>query len=957
MTELSVQDAFGVKGLELISSNLAEDPTRPLQGADLEVKWEGQAGKSLPIFNKQVKLTTSAGAVISANLHKPDAQITDPFGGKATAPSAYRWAEFNVEGALEASGSGEASSGPWRLSASAVSTAKLHYRHLILLPTSETVGSALQRVVLGARRPNDFIKSGLAPGEFCYYSGRFHFGLDAKLSAGKKFEYKRAVDLFDGFSKEIQASAEATVEATLGLALFEALELTVGRGIEVPANRLRLRLARTRQRGLTLGARAAVTVRQNLGSFLAATLDHILGLEPAADLISALRKVAQISAQTPAELEEKISAAATDDVVGWLFGRLSLDQASLESFKKQIDKFVETYDKLDTRVSSLWLDILDHVGVEAQLQGILQNVANFKNLTGKNLIAKIVNDLGSAQSRGLIDMLELLTGDSIETLLSKPLGALDQGIGKAVKVAEDSLVLLTTGFPQKITDIIRAYAQETGIAGFVDWLRKHEVDANALKAAAEKPVRKVVSRLFHKAWEQISDGEVEKLLRFGRDVKQELGKLDEWKKRLTNDLEKIDKEIGATLSIEISRQFFQEAILDADLEQSLWKDTAKELSSGNIPMLLQRICGEAQEDSEDGEEVAVVRECSLLSRRTRTSSWLATFKALGLEWFTGGSTFRLVESFERLENGARKVTVRGRSERAVRQTREGWRSAAELTINGVGGSFGGDVVRSEPSVLTLTVGMEDDKTQDEERDAIDALFAKLGLVSASNTTARDFTGGNSQVRMGLELRCEPQLAALIPVLSDALAWDTDLLQAAESLFLDHLVSTSQSASFQGFRAGDILAKVLTDPKVLTALKNGTADETFFKNVSLKVGAKPVSLSTAGATPVLSPPARALPQLARLLGTAGRRAAKVQKSFAALVPNHSRAADYEDLAVAFTTLHSKLRLPSYSENPMLGFWLIFGRLQSAANLVVTGAATVECRQADTEPWSGKAIWVR
>lgn len=964
MSEVRVQNAFGVKGLELAAVGDVDNLLAPLANPADELELKVAAGTSsgaIGLFDQAFQVSGEAGAKLLLKVHKANGPAKDAFGVDTAPGSHQRWCELAIEGRLRASASDTASSGPFRFSASASASSELEYRRFFPVPAQTPLTDIATQALLGARFPGRFFDRQLLPGEWHRFVGRLRFGLD--LSGGAGFEtsqYQDVVELFQDFSPEIRATAQATVSAALGFSLFESTEIVVHRPIDGSEDRMRLRLARVHDRGLTFGAKVALGLQTNLGTVLNQTLDHVFALEPVADVFDAWKEIAAFgSAQGWQQLQSKVTKKAADTVLG-LFQRYAGLQtsATVDGLIGAVASWLKKWDSLDGVLKDLWADLLEHggPGSDPALRELLGKVTELRGAGDRSqALARIVALKNDADGRPFLSLIELLSGETLESLISSPEeGALAAALDRVAKMAQDALDQMNAG-PVPVLRALDQFAKESGIAAVVAKLRHHLGSATNLREAIESPLRKVVERLFGKAWEQLEKSELARLRTWAKKVDAELKDFQKWETKLRADLKRLDERFGLSLSFELSRQFHQEAFLDVDLCDRIWEKAAirDELRNGDLPAVIRRLAEAAT--AEDTDDAIEIRECAFLTRRIRSSAWGLMVEALGFKLVREVGSLRTLQKVERITGCGTTVELRGASERFSKtqsgSNKEAWRSKAELELTA---ALAGKNFAPEVAKVVLEVSLEDDKMLEGERKAIDHLLAHLGLVAiegqASAPVCQPF------VRFSVTVQFSGAPVALLGALAKA-AERKGVLAEVERLYRDELVGADEAAFEPGLRAGDVMARLLRDSGFLEALRDPQAVLDFLRTHTATVQGRSLDLfDNLGCRPKA-----AVGSLASLPAAMNGRWPALAKKTAKVLAGASGKKEieaWEKLTHAFVAQHKALVLDGYSINPMLGFYVFFALLAQAPGVSLHAAASLQVKEENAGgAWSVPKLWHR
>lgn len=963
MSELRVSNAFGVQGLELAVSGEVANLLAPLSNPADEIVLQVKAGTSsgaIGLFDQALEMSGEAGAKMALAVHTAGGSVKDPFGLEMAPGHDQRFCDLTLEGALRAKVSDTASSGPFRFSASASAGAELEYRRLFPVAADSSLDDIARLALQGARFPGRFFDRSLLPGEGHRFAGRLRFGLDANLGAGFESQFGQLVELFRGFSPEVRATAQATVSAALGLSLFESTEIVVFRPLDAAEDRMRLRLARVRQRGLTFGAKVALGLTTNIGTVLNKTLDHVFALEPVADVFAAWKEIAGFAeAKTWDELKAKLSRRAVDSVLGLFRRYVELDKnATVDKLLGELAAVLKTWDGIDEVIQDLWADVLAKGGLTADssLEDLLAKVAALGSAASREeALAKLARPETAADGR-FLGLVELLAGETLENLISSPeVGGLEATLGRVAKKAQDALDRMKAGPVPKVLEALQKFAQESGIGTVVEKLRDIPT-AEGLQEAVELPVRKVAEKLFNKAWEKLETRELTQLKQWAETVAAELKDFQQWEKKLRADLQRLDERFGVTLCFELSRQFHQEAFLDVDLHGRIWERASfqDDLRNGDLPAVIRRLTQAATAEETD---VAIeIRECAFLTRRIRSCAWCLLIEALGFKFLREVGSLRTLQKLERITESGTTVELRGASERFAKAqsgtNKEAWRSKAELELTA---ALAGERFAPTVAKVVLEVLLEDDKMLEGERKALDHLLAEMGLAPIGGQEGVE-PASRPNIRFSLTVQFAGTPAELLAAVAQA-SGRKALLAAVERLYRDELVGADEAAFEPGLRAGTVMAAMLRAPGFKKALQDPAAMSDFLRKHKAKVGKRSLDLfdNLAGI------PVRSVASLASLPTAVNGRWPGLANETGKALANTSRendVASWEKVTRAFVTQHKALVLDGYSVHPMLGFYVFFSALASSPAVAVHAAASLQFKTGDASgEWSAPRFWQR
>jgi hypothetical protein len=993
MGALVIKNVFGIEGLALETEGLDPAALGERLGDGrvdpVTLSLECPAA-DLAVLDQVVTLKAGAGVSLTVAVCPPTADRPawkDPFlaAPLPEPPAGTRWVEFTADGRFDASANANyAPAAALRLSATASRLGELHYRHLLQVATSDSRATALTAVTQGARLPGRSLDGGLAPGQCFELRGLLRLGLDARASRGGSWLAQATATLFDGFSQRVTCAVEATVEAALGLALFDEVSLAVGTACQVNPEWVRIRAARTHEDRLTLGAIVALTVTHGAGSVLATILDHLFSLAPLARTIETLAEIAQKLADGEwkdllgrlSDDAARLFLAAADDR-GWV----DWDDARITGFTASVDRVVEAFAGLDGRVASWWESLLGRVdlGSDSPARTALAALADLDpddpNLASHALDAAIEPGGGALRTT-----LELLTGESLEDLLTMVGPSATAKVADAVRIARQGRSFLVDT-PDALAGAIDDFARQVGIAGVADWLAANATSPDALKAAATRAVRGVVSRLLDTAWEEIaSPGDVALVRAWAGRVADALRCADDWHAGVKRDLEKLDGTFGASLAVELSRVTRESALIDLEVDpdaKDIMRPMSVAIAAGDVAAIL-RVADAAVDratrpDGAHESAPVLVRECLLTSSRLRTSTLSSLLTLFGADIHGAHQRRRATEAEVRVKQSPKGTLSRRGSYVASfsqedRPSRETFTSTVAVRASAT--AQDGAVWRPYAAIvepeLRLTVRYEDDKLAPAEAAAIDRLLDRLGFAGPQ-AAAGAVEAGCRDARFALQVGMDGTAVRALLDTRNRASWGRDVLAAAHAWLGDELLTQAESVCEKHTRCGDVMAALLRDPTVGAAMCSGSLEllevlgrpfrlrlKNWETGTSQTVLVRPVRSGSGAKT--LVPAFEALRNLADCRGR-GWSAMRVARGSWGLA-QHSMAP--EALAGFGTELARALDVCSPSgstyPNPMFDFWLALARVWRAAPAALAtarGYATLRTRTNDI--WSEPASW--
>lgn len=926
-----------LQDVQALSQNVG---TQPFKLVDRELSV--QPG-DLEVFRNQ-KLQISASTSVALQIHPPGRAVqafesADSAGEGVKAPADRSFAELQVSGRFGVDGQAATHpAGVLTLAIGLKSGAEMTYRHLLPVRADRPRAEAFRKVLTQSRLPQlaDFAK--LEPGEIHELTSFLYLDLGAKLSAGGDASF--VGDLFRDLPSQIDIHVQYLVEASLGLSVYERMRITSGRAHLLDPGRVRLRVERESRRRLTFGARFALQVRYDLTAGLESLLEEALQLLPLPRSIETLRAVAAEMANSDAEqikdrLRATIGAEITEfigsrDWEGWN-SRQVLDFVALSN------QVVEAYTGLGERLQSLWDRLLGRadLGQGSNARTLLTRL--------RQLDPQHPEQLLDAESRDLIEAVEILSGQSLEEIL------LASGTSPALQEVRD-LAGKALGFlesaPRELLTRFQSFAERTGIKKAVDWLRTNATSVEQLKSAADAQVRKLAEQLAGKTLDQISTNDFNRIRRWAQRIGPVLAAPAEIEAKLRSRVARLKGEAGLSVALEIDRASRTTAVLDLEFDprDDDTRQALEKIGQRDLGALLRDLPGGGEDPAQAETFPYQIRECVFTSERTRSSAVNLFFSLLG---WTRGSRRLVEESVARISQSGSAFTREGVYGGASVQSSEdrGALSSSAVWLTSRARGTGKDLAAAYGKVereLRLTFSREDEKTTPEELDSLGILLNNLGFDPLPPDHPRNHVLGSgagpvAATRFAIDIRLpERAVTAFWSDRFDTSAgrerWMLDLLNGLHRWFDEPLVPAE--IDLDRMRpVGLVLSRALREPEVRDAwLASRSELDTFASshvlNMKIDNAIVPVRLARREPTGFINwLPLFVLPISRSHAGNALKplRAAEQQVGAAGKRP--------EDLAALSRSAGESLLAfqphPSKWSNPMLGIWTVVSRLSRLA----------------------------
>ncbi|MEM7353116.1 MAG: hypothetical protein AAF657_20145 [Acidobacteriota bacterium] len=831
----------------------AADLTQPVDSGEFvvlqasEQKLEAQSDE-IRLFDQP--FTVSGQVAADLLVHDPgkqvailsflDPQTNEPVFDDAeslAAPPNQVLSELRLQVGADIEGTFEPpNTGVLQLSANLAAGGGLVYRHLRPSPVEgedqkTTTRLAALTKLLGTSRPPALVNlRKVADGEIFVIESlvNLDFGITADLGGGAdlRADLGDIIDAFEGTSAELQAHIDYSLQASLGYSLYQHMQLALGRFNVEQDDWVRLRIQRLRRSELTLGAKLSLQVQYDLAQrTLTSLFDRILELDPTTELMTALEQLQALRKEGGWEAvrDELIQKAGTEvdeflqDNVWrqWLSDR---DEARINELLGDLQEIVTAYDGLPQRIRDLWGSLLASadLGPESEIVSALRQIAAIDPSSPSALLQEVVGDDWTKA----LKLLESLTGSSVDELLVGRVPEVQKALQTAKEAAETALQFID-GLPERAISLIQNFAERTGIEGVVSWLRDNAQSLDQLRSKLEEEVneqvRGLLSRLLGKAWDKIDQDDFEKLGQWLDRISAILEEKKAWEEKIRGIINRLEGELGFSLSLEISRLSERSALIDLEFDptkSALRTVINQARKKGNARALLQDL-----PPGDTPEEAGFrLREAIFTSRRVRTS-------AIGFFF----SLFNIQRRRQTVRTDEETIRVTQENDTIVRQG--SYAGGVVQTLSGSGGqalakerqlatwlsleATGHGKALAEPyqegfdsQELRLTFTREDEETLPDELAALEALLFDLGLLQTDSSRLQDLSTDPIITNFALDLRLrEKALAALFSAVDEP-GWNIDTLNAGNRWLDEPLIPGRFKTTT--FRTGRVLAAVLAD---------------------------------------------------------------------------------------------------------------------------------------------------
>lgn len=899
---------------------------------------------NIKVFDLSANLGAQSSAQVSINAA---ATGITPFGSTTLLPDAgTSFAVLHVDGKLSAGLGGSISNVPLELSAGGA--ASFEYDHYLQVAATDVRIEALKRLVTTAQLPQFESIASMEQGEISRLQAALNLDLGIKAKFGGSFDIDQTIRLFDGLSGTFQANARYSLEASLGWSLYDDMDLVVGRAQTNNAGWVRIRIDRAKKNSFTAGATFALQIDYDASS-LGTALEKAFEMTPLPRAIDTLRTV---STMTWDDVKTKVTDRASTELISLIAGTGWKEKAAnspeVTEALAAINKVIGIYNGVDAKVQDLWNGLLMRVGAQpgSDLRKTIDSIAAL-DPQNPNL-----SQFLSATAQKDLEMLETLTGKSIEQLLVGSNVGVQTAIGQAVSIAKQ-LQNVITNTPDKITGALQQFAEKSGVKSAIEWLAANATSLDAIQQSGDAAIQKLVSKAVGKALGSTAPQEIQAVQDWAKKL---LAKWDDLSARLAAAAKFLKGTVGFNVSLEYSRVSESSAVLDFELDpanDAAVRAVAQQLPSGSVRDMLSAL--DAIDRASDGSLPYTIRESILVSKHVRTGATTVLLSLLGLQKLQKVTGARFDESIVRRTDTTRTGTFSGGFVQAV---------LAGGATSECGVWIQVDATATTPQLaqpfteaartMRLTFARRDPQTNADEQGSLKTLLDDLGFTQSAGETLA--APENAETSFTLDISLDAQAVELFATDDGEDNWNKDYRNAAVRLMKDDMI-TEQLASI-GKPVGEALAAVVGTPEFGTSWTD-TSTQNF-----IKIARQPGFAINNRNLQILDDQRRTIipPYLPlQMLITRRPKGLRALGSLRdALQSAGMTQSGFERLAVAAGATFAATSLPEW-DNPMFNFWFVVARLVRLANSGTnvlknaTGLATFRFRANASDPLSTPMQW--
>lgn len=861
-----------------------------------------------------------------------------------TADSGKSFAQLHVDGKLSAGLSGNINSSPLELSASGA--ASFQYDHYIQVASTDTRVAALTRLITTAQLPQFEPLQSLAPGEVSKFQAALNLDLGLKGTFGKSFDVDQAIKLFEGLSAQFKASIRYSIQAALGWSLYDDMDLTVARAQTNNDGWLRIRIERSHKQSFTAGATFALQVDYDASS-LADALEKAFEMTPLPRAIEILNTV---SSMTWDQVKAAVTDKAATELIALLAGtgwkEKAADSPEVTEALAAINKTIGIYNSVDTKVQQLWSSLLLKVGVEpgSDLRKSIDTIAAL-DPKSPNL-----QQFLSATAQKDLDLLESLTGKSIEQLLVGSNTGVEMAISRAVSLAKQ-LQRVITETPAKATAALQQFAENSGVKSVITWLAANATSLDAIQASGDAAIQKLVAKAVGKVLGSATPKDIQAVQDWAKKI---LAQWDALSAKLVAAAKFLKGSLGFNVSLEYSRVSEVSAVLDFEVDPdnaAAVKAVRTQLPSGSVQDMLAAL--ENIRADANGTLPFTIRESILVSRHVRTGATSVLLSFFGLQDMQKVTGSRFEDSTIHVSDAGREATFSGGFVQAISTEAASSECGAWISIDATAKTLDlRDPYDEDTASLRLTFARKDNKADQEELGALQTLLIDLGFFQTG--TASLAAPDGAETSFTLDISLDDAAAKLFATNDGETNWNNDYRNAAYRLLRDDMITDRLAAV--NAPLGEVLGAVVKDAR----FGDVWTDSSLQKFVD---EADTTGFSVNGKRlRILNDQNRVIPPYIPLQMMIVRRPRGLQELAqlgTALTAAGKRATDFQKVASRSAALFSDTSFPNW-DNPMFNFWFVVARLVRLAKTTdvlknATGLATFRFRTSSTAEFSAAAEW--
>ncbi|HEY0139482.1 MAG TPA: hypothetical protein VGF48_01230 [Thermoanaerobaculia bacterium] len=927
---------------EVQNSGLLE-PVGTTAFALKEVTIDAKKG-DLKVFDLAADLEANAKAAISIAAGGASIAPFDPT-QPLEAPANSSYARLHIEGKLSADASGNVTPIPLELSASGA--ASFSYDHYLPVAATDRRAEALARLVGTAQLPQFEPLMALQPGEVSKFQAALNLDLGLKGTYGRTFDIEQTLELFDGLSGQFKANVGYSLEGALGWSIFDDMDLTVAHAQTDKPGWVRVRIERSHKNSFTAGATFALQINYDASS-LGDALEKAFDMTPLPRAIDVLK---QVSSMTWDDVKAKVTDRAATELIALVAGtgwkEMAADSEEVKTALKAINDVIRLYDDVEPKVRQLWSSLLLRAGLQdgSELRKAIDSIAAL-DPANPNL-----QQFLSPTAQKDLELLESLTGKSVEQLLVGSNTGIGIAIAQSVSLAKQLQTVLTET-PDKINGALQQFTEKSGVKSAIAWLAANATSLDAIQASGGKAIQNLVAKAVGKALGAATPKDIEAVQAWAKRL---LAQWDQLSTRLAAAAKFLKGAIGFSVSLEYSRVTETSAMLDFEFDptnSSAAKAVMKQLPSGSVQDMLAAL--DTINPDATGALPFSIRESIIVSRHVRTGATTVLLSFLGLQNLQKITGSRLEESTIRVINDGRQATFSGGFVQAVTAGAATSECGAWISTDATATTkdLNAPYEKAERS-MRLTFARKDPRTNAEERNALQNLLVDLGFFQTEGTPVTAPDGAETAFTLDISLSAEA--ASLFAADADETNWNNDYRNAAFRLLKDDMVTDRLAAV--GEPLGEVLAAVVKDDQFGSVWKD-TSQVEFIKAADSADG-----FGVNGKRlRILNDQNRVIPPYLPLQMMIVRRPRGLDdraRLATALASNGMTQDDFRAISSAAAALFRETSFPNW-DNPMFNFWFVVARLVRLAKTTnvlqnATGLATFRFRTSATDAFSAPVQW--
>ncbi|HEX8252176.1 MAG TPA: hypothetical protein VF846_03425, partial [Thermoanaerobaculia bacterium] len=689
---------------------------------------------TLKVFDVPAKF--EAGVTADVTILGAGATIS-PFDATsgATPPPNSSFAQIAVNGNLSAGASGNVAV---PLSFSAAAAAKVAYNHYVVAGKDEVRLAALTRLIASAQLPQLEPLATLGSGEASTFEATLSFDLGIKAKYGSSFDLAHTLSLFDGLSAQLTANVQYSIEASLGWSMFEEMNVAVGRVQQLDPNRVRVRIDRCRKNSFTLGATFALQIAYDASS-IATVLEKAFDASP---LPRALGVLKTVGSGNWTAIQASITDRAANELISLIAGtgwkQKAASSPEVKEALEAINKTVAIYNSIDDKVAQLWSELLLRVGVgpDTDLRKTIDTIAALD--PAKPNLQQFL----SPEMQKDLQMLEALTGKSLEEMIVGSSATLQLAIKRAVKLAKQ-LQRVITETPTTVNNAIQKFAKDNGIQSAIQWIAANATSLDKIQQYGDAQITKIVTKAVGKAFSEISAQDLEKVQAWAQKL------VDEWNDlsaKLTAAAKYLKGTLGFNVSLELSRVSEYSAVLDFEVDPAnaaARNAVQQQLPSGSVRGMLAALA--AIEADDHGNLPYTIREALVISRHLRTGVTTVLLSLLGWSKLQKVTGTQFDESVLRTTTAGRIGSYSGGFTQTVAVDNATSECSVWIASEANDDLDQDDQFDTVSRSFRLTFARRDASSSNSERAALQTLLSDLGFLVSTSASMSAIPAGAETV--------------------------------------------------------------------------------------------------------------------------------------------------------------------------------------------------------------------